>query len=723
MHKLRKTALFACCLLLALPAPAAKHETWFEVRSPNFVVVSNAGEKQARKTAMQFEQIRALFRQYLTVAKDQPSPVITILAAKDEGTMRELLPEYWVKGHTRPAGIFFSNLNQFEAAVELDAQGENPYEAFYHEYYHSLTVPYFPNLPVWLAEGLADFFGNTELTDKQAHIGRPDPGLIYLLRENRLIPLNVLFKVDHSSPYYNEQNKTSIFYAESWALAHYLMIGDNTAHRAMALAYLAALQQRATPEEAAVKAFGDLGRLQKELENYINRDTFLEVTGPAPAKISDAELQSRQLSDAEVDAYRGGFEALRLRTQEAKPLLEEAVRLDPKLALAQQNLGLAQFFAGERAEALESFSRAIALDPKNPLTRYLRAYLSFNAGVKPGDPQIEDDLRQAIAGNPGFAPPYGLLATYLAAGHENLDEALAIAQKGVALEPGSASYRLALAQVLARMRRFDEAQAAAQQARAYAIDPRERASADQFLSYIQQMKSYSSGNVAGGRVTTRSDSADDSSDETSDTSPATPPSSDDSISATGVVAQVSCVGAGPRIDLDTPSGTLHLHSPAQGGLSIRVDFRPPQGFNPCTSLKGMRASVHYNPDAKGQTGTMNSVEILAQGDQAGAGTEGANRSDATPAAEPGTTATAEGQVTNVTCDGNDILLNIATAKRQFTLHARDYTRLTWDADRPSPANDVFLPCTQLKGHVVLVTFVMIEHRRYDGEMQSVEIKK
>ena len=88
----------------ALAAPTGK---WVEVRSPNFIVVSNAGEGQARKTAVQFEQIRSLFRDSLSYAKNAASPVITIMAVKDEDSLRELLPEYWAqKGHSHPAGIF-----------------------------------------------------------------------------------------------------------------------------------------------------------------------------------------------------------------------------------------------------------------------------------------------------------------------------------------------------------------------------------------------------------------------------------------------------------------------------------------------------------------------------------------------------------------------------------------------------------------------------------------
>ncbi len=76
MLSLYRSALLAAALLL-LPAIAlcAKHETWVEVRSPHFIVVSNAGEKQARKIAVQFEQVRSLFRGLITIAKDAPSPL------------------------------------------------------------------------------------------------------------------------------------------------------------------------------------------------------------------------------------------------------------------------------------------------------------------------------------------------------------------------------------------------------------------------------------------------------------------------------------------------------------------------------------------------------------------------------------------------------------------------------------------------------------------------
>src|SRR5580704_4801649 len=88
----------------ALAGPTGK---WVEVRSPNFVVVSNAGEGQARKTAIQFEQIRSLFRDSLPYVKQHASPLITIFAVKDEGSLQGLLPEDFAeKNHVHHSGMF-----------------------------------------------------------------------------------------------------------------------------------------------------------------------------------------------------------------------------------------------------------------------------------------------------------------------------------------------------------------------------------------------------------------------------------------------------------------------------------------------------------------------------------------------------------------------------------------------------------------------------------------
>jgi tetratricopeptide (TPR) repeat protein len=610
MPKLTKIALGACLLVLGLrPAYGDKHDKWVEARSQNFVVVTNAGEKQALKTDQRFEQIRALFREYLPVAKEHPSQVITIIAVKDENSMRDLLPEFWAKGHMHPAGVFFRGFDQQQIIVQVDAGGTNPYAPIFHEYYHSLTMPYFPGLSVWLAEGLADFFGYSHVEGQKAYMGEPAPGLIWELRQRPLIPLDVLFNVNRASPYYNEADKTNIFYAESWALTHYLWMADKGSHKAMLMAYLTAASQPGATEEQAAKAFGDLKKLQSVLQSYVSSDEFFRLEAAAPP-VPETDTKVRDLSDAEADAYLGGFEALRGKPQDAKPLLEEAIKLDPKVALAYQNLGVTQFFQGDRSAALESFSKAISLDPKNALSHYFRAYLSIGQERDSGDDaQFDDDLRQSIALDPGFAPAFLLLANHLADSSDNLSEALKVAKQAVTIEPGNSGALLALAHVLVRMRNFNDAQTVAQWAERDALNGQQRQSAEQVLNYVQQVRSagaegrqpLTANPAAAGRS---ADSADD--DETGARS------SGGQQHAVGVITQSGCVNGGPQIELKTESGVVVLHGTPGQSLSISLSFKPPEGFNACKSLKGYRASASYTLDEAGGThGTITALRLLS----------------------------------------------------------------------------------------------------------------
>src|SRR5271155_4148045 len=707
---------FSLAMLVAAPLPGAKHEAWFEVRSPNFIVVSNAGEKQARKTAVRFEQIRAVFRRSLDVASKQESPVITIPAVKDEDSMKSLLPEYWVKNRAHPAGIFLESMSQYFAAIQLDAPGSNPYDTIYHEYYHSLTTPYYPNLPVWVSEGLAEFYGNTQISDSEVGMGRPDPDLIAELKQGGLMPLEVLFKVDHNSPYYNEQNKISVFYAESWALTHYLMVGDKSAHRAMLQAYVNAMTKGATEEQAAAQTFGDLKQLQAALLAYIRNAAFYYIKAPPPPEIAAGDLQVRELSEADTDAYRGGFAAVRGRTQDAIPILEQAVKLDPKLALGYQYLGFAEYQDKKPAEALADFTRAIALNPKNAMTRFLRAYLASTQGGAVGDDtQMEEDLRAAIALSPEFAPPYGVLAMYVA--NQGTD----------------------LASVLARMNRFPEARTIALHARSNATSPTERAEAERFLAYLDQVRQYSerdaeplqsaapaqaAGTSAGGGSTTGSPA------ETSDGARTRAVAGDAANAgnlreATGLVTKLSCMG-GLKFELATDAGPLTLHIKPGAQFQIKMATRPSGPFNPCTAIQGQRVKVEYQPfGSDGKTGAVELLTVLSGsgGDASGAPDSGGGRRLGVGGdhGDPVTTS-AEGDVTHVLCNENELTLSLDTGERSLVLHARDATRVQFEQDVAFDAGD-FQPCTQLKGHAVKITFVVVSGKGYDGEIQGVEVEK
>ena len=721
----------ALWILPAAPLQGARRDAWVEVRSPNFIIVSNAGEKQARRTAIQFEQIHTLFREGLAVAQGHPSPVITIFALKDEKSLSELLPDYWTKGHMHPSGVFAYGLYQYYAAVNLEAQGTNPFATMYHEYYHSLTMPYFPELPIWLSEGLADFFGESQVNGTVATMGVADPALIEELRHNKLIPLDVLFHVDASSPYYNEENKVSVFYAESWALTHYLMIGDRQVHRQMLVDYASALSSGLTPDQAAAKAFGDLKKLQDDLSRYIAKFTFSYFQMKAPAELAPAELHVRELNDAEEEAYRGGFFAIR-RRPEAKQILQNAVNLDPKLALAHQNLGIEEYLEGNRDSALTSLSEAVRLDPKDGFARYLRAYLTFfGAGGFPQDSQIEEDLRQSVALKPDFAPADALLGLYLSSHRQNAEEALAYAKKAVNLEPGNTEFIYDLAQVLAQMQRFDEAQYVAERARTNSHNAEYRARLDQFIAYLQNARSIASRSAQSQNPASTTPPIL----ETTAPAPAAQEEpgkqADTSREVTGVVTQESCAGG---LKLQVAAGAEVFTFRLQPGAhsAIRMMAKPAPDFDICKSLKGTQVAVRFVPDeAKKNSGAIQQLTILAadgpatssipKSAPAAAATKPLRLAPAANAAQ-NASVTLSGRVTAVACDKSEMMLTLLVRDSEFELHARDYTHVHFDQTVPFDTGE-FQPCVNLKDHDATIEYVVTEKEQYDGEIQSVEVGK
>jgi hypothetical protein len=305
MMAMKKLLAATVIVLFSSTIGGAKQGAWIEVRSPHFLVITDAGEKKGRIAAEEFERIQIFFRQSMASTSNHPAPFVSVLAAKDDKAMRQVLPsEYFVPGHARPAGVFIHHKDKYFALVELDTQRSGYFPVVYHEYYHAITTPDFPNMPLWLAEGLAEFYGFTAIKQSSIETGVPDREGLDVLRTQKLIPLSVLLAVDHSSPYYSESEKTSIFYAESWLFTHYLMIGNQEAHKLL-VKYLQALSQRKSGAEAAA-AFGDLSKLESDLKEYGRRKTFLSISSPLPAIDSD-RIRTRELSEPEAKGHIAEF--------------------------------------------------------------------------------------------------------------------------------------------------------------------------------------------------------------------------------------------------------------------------------------------------------------------------------------------------------------------------------------------------------------------------------
>ncbi len=431
---------------------------WVEVQSTHFIVLTGSSEKDARHTADQFERMHAVFHLLFPTPGDDSDPPITVLVVKDRNDMRTLEPqEYLGKGKMDLGGLFLRAPDNNYILVRLDTEEEHPFATVYHEYTHYMLRKADAWLPPWLNEGLAQFYENTDIHDKDVELGQPSNWDLQYLATTQLLPLATLFAVDAHSPYYHEEEKASIFYAESWALTHFLIIGDRVHGTHRIHDYAQRLAAGEDPVAAAEHAFGDLTKLQFDLASYLREPILQYFTMKVELSPKDASFTSQPVSQPEADAVRAKVLIYVGRTAEAQTLLDSVLRDDPNNELAHEAMGYLSFTQGDYDAAKKWYSQAVALNSQSFLALYYYAVMTMRGGGDAEDAAVESSLQTSIKLNPRFAPVYDALAMFYASRRRSLDQAHMLNVRAIELEPETLNYRIDCAEVLAEQRQYANA--------------------------------------------------------------------------------------------------------------------------------------------------------------------------------------------------------------------------------------------------------------------------
>jgi len=458
---MRRGVLPILCLLAALVSTASgQADAWLEVRTAHFLVVSNAAEKDARLAAHKFEAMRSLFQRVFPEADlDTASPIL-VLAVQDKRSMQALEPSsYLGKGQVNIVGYFLSTSERNYILILLNASGAHPYAPIYHEYAHFVFGRLHQWMPLWLTEGIAEYYQNTEFFEDHVRLGKGDPGIQHTIDYNALLPLSTLFGVDAHSSYYHEQDKGSIFYAESWALTHYLKDKDELEGTHRLNDYLDLLQKNVGPMAAAAQAFGDLDELELNLRRHAAGGQYQVSEMPGTIDVDDSSFIVQPLSKNQADTRRAELLAHVGRSSDARALLDDVLRNDPANVGARETMGYVAFREQNFDEARKWCQQAIKLDPNSFVAHYLFAAASIRKGVlgKASQAAVEESLRTVIKINPSFAPGYDALAIFYSQRGTNLTEARDLIERAVQLGPGMPEIRIDQAQVLASMNKTSEA--------------------------------------------------------------------------------------------------------------------------------------------------------------------------------------------------------------------------------------------------------------------------
>ena len=337
----------------------------------------------------------------------------------------------------------------------------------YHEYTHLLLRNAVRAVPTWLNEGLAEYFSTFALRSdgRQAVVGAAIPRHVDALREG-FIPLAQLLEVTRESPLYNERTRRSIFYAESWALTHYLLDGRPGGAETLN-AFFADYASGADSAKALERATGvTLKTLESEVRRYVARPVFAAAIITLRERVEvDPPSAARALTAADAEARLAEIQLRVDRSDEAAPRIEAAAAARPPSPQAQLVLAKLRLRQQRDADALAALEHAAAGAPDDFVTQYLYGLTLLRGLGDLSDPRWPSErarlAREAFVRAVALRPDSPAALAWLAYADQetgtNLDEARDAARRAFALAPGRLDYALQLAEIDAQIGDVDAA--------------------------------------------------------------------------------------------------------------------------------------------------------------------------------------------------------------------------------------------------------------------------
>lgn len=355
----------AMFVAVAVPAQAA----WHEAKSKHFIIYADDNPKSLTAFATRLEQFDQAARALL---QRQDPPVgdgnrVTIYVLPTDADVRKLAGE---------TGGFLSGFytGRVEGSLvyvpkRLSAGDQTSRDTvLYHEYSHHLMMqqldqPY----PEWYVEGFAEFLSTPVFNrDGSVGLGRVPQHRGWGLFNGQRLPIEALLGQTYGDITKLPTEQRESIYGRGWLLVHYLVMEPS--RKGQLERYILRVSAGTSPLQAAQAAFGDLKRLDKDLEAYLNRSRvqyFIVGAG----RVHPSPVDVRPLTP-------GGSEMILLRARlkngvasSAREALAAEIRVIaqryPQDELVQSTLAEAELDAEHAAAAEAAADRAIRSNPRN----------------------------------------------------------------------------------------------------------------------------------------------------------------------------------------------------------------------------------------------------------------------------------------------------------------------------------------------------------------------
>lgn len=418
-------ALLLAAMVAAVPSAASAAPKMLVASSTHFTIYSEQDEAELREFAEALEVYDAVLRRMTGAPADDPD--VSPLSIYVKSNQFELGMGAGVLGfYVSPAAGALALVPQKLVGMRIESL---PRTILFHEYAHHFLLQRYPALySPWFVEGVAEFYGTTEIQPDAVLLGKPAPLRIGTLRGRRHTTLKYLLNPGKRKL---SGDQTDELYARGWLLVHYLTLSKQRGGQIGE--YLRERSRGRTEEEAFRLALrSDFEGIDRELKTYFAARTltYVGIDRPrgAPVTIRPGTAGERALADLvprlrllqSVQAImtgpgskggdRNNFDHFAARVADEAASLARRFPDDVAVQVIAAECHLA---ADEPERALATATRAATLQPGNARAHLVLAAL-FRRGVAADDAAGVVAYRKKVVVANRAAPndPLPLLAYY-----------------------------------------------------------------------------------------------------------------------------------------------------------------------------------------------------------------------------------------------------------------------------------------------------------------------
>lgn len=237
-----------------------------EFRSLFYSVKTTLTKDEARVYAEHMDQIYAEYQRRfansgMQARNTSPMPLYLF---RTQYEYQNFLSEFGIRG-ANTGGMFFVQADVQGLATYV--QGKSLSQVFailQHEGFHQFGYRYFgPDLPIWVNEGLAQYFEDGVLIDGRLHLNSSNAARVssvkaalhgdYCIDFDRIVQIN---PNDWGRTLNSSPETASLLYDQSWSMVHFLITADNGRLRKYFEQYLKLIGAGEAPMDAFAQAFG-----------------------------------------------------------------------------------------------------------------------------------------------------------------------------------------------------------------------------------------------------------------------------------------------------------------------------------------------------------------------------------------------------------------------------------------------------------------------------------